>query len=465
MPTSRGQDTPALSPHRRSDTLPGFDVRSLPAAAAAATSYTQRYTHDDIARGSQSSAGPFRSPRSYDHSRATRLRRTPRDATVVIAERRVLRDQAYGSRIPQVRPGQRQSVYDWAPVPPAGEDDLAPESRALPQPFGFSHLDDDDIRFTASPGSMASPMELGAMMSRHARYSDLGREPGHGVPASTTAGESTFRMAVMQSLRNNAPHQHRSSRTATHSDTTTWGGSEREHLRERREETGNSSSRSRLDPAFSSSPLRYSRHRNGLRSHPCLPSASRGVARVINYLSKIRDCPAPEDSMRMAIKTGFYTREEWIEILDDQNRSDDVILDTLFLRTPETSWLKPGGVFWGSQVAPPNLSSSARSSISHSGEGDSIGDTGASNTNQWSVKVCISSIDYDQLRLSKSSFSPPPKWPHLTSLSRHHGGLHRRAKAHHSLQHRDVSRRRAPRLQHTHLQNHQLLEQPDLRRQ
>lgn len=123
-----------------------------------------------------------------------------------------------------------------------------------------------------------------------------------------------------------------------------------------------------------------------------LPDASKDVERVIDYLSAVRMCRTPEESLRLAI-----SRNDWCELFDQQPKCEDFVLDTSFLKVAETSWLKVGGVFWGSQVAPTALSSSARSSPRGS---TSFGSSFSSASSQWSVKVSVSSIEYSQLRLT-----------------------------------------------------------------
>ncbi|KAI5853356.1 vacuolar import and degradation protein-domain-containing protein [Tricharina praecox] len=125
-----------------------------------------------------------------------------------------------------------------------------------------------------------------------------------------------------------------------------------------------------------------------------LPEASNEVEKAIEYLSKVRGCKTPQESLRLAVRLGFYTGDDWARLFDEQPRCDDLVLDTSFLRVAETSWLEAGGVFWGSQIAPAISPiyemSSTRSNASSSG----------STSSQWTVKLSISSIDYKQLRLT-----------------------------------------------------------------
>ena len=380
--TSRHQDAPAAAPSPRRSSRPS-DARAGSAAA--------RTPYDDVSRASRLLSGSLllhRSPRTYDQppARAARLRRSAPSAAAAAAA--ATRGQTV--LLPQVRPAQRQSVYDWAPTGSNSDDDGAAAAplRALPQPLAFG--EDSPMRFGDAP----------------TRFPEGG-------------GESTFRMAVMRSQRNSVP---RAGGSSLWDYPPMWG---EQRAREDAASSSASSSastssstQSRLNPIMSSaatsssstasSSSRYLRHRNGyvrsmaVAAASCLPEASVDLKRVINFLAKVRACADPADGIRLAIKSRFYGRDDWADILDDPERCDDLVLDTAFLRSAETSWLKAGGEFWGTQVAPmvQSMGSSARSSVSHSQDGDHV-----ENSNQWSVKVSISSIDYDQLRLSESAYS------------------------------------------------------------
>jgi hypothetical protein len=123
---------------------------------------------------------------------------------------------------------------------------------------------------------------------------------------------------------------------------------------------------------------------NGFGSGGELPSASKEVERAIDYLATVRLCRSPEESLRLAVRAGFHSGEDWLELFEQQPKCDDFVLDTMFLRVQETSYLRAGGVFWGEQVAP--------SACSVPGS-------------QWSVKVSVESIEYSQLRLSRCTLA------------------------------------------------------------
>jgi hypothetical protein len=295
-----------------------------------------------------------------------------------------------------MRPGQRQSVYDWAPAaaPAGGDDD--PASRSLP-PMSSDSMEVDGDSLGGLPFSVRASQFMEAVTPEGGTGNRSAGATGAGT--GTASADSTFRMAVMQSLRNRRP------RTVM----SRWRDSDR--TRERRDDA----SRPVLEwggtvPAVRSSGLRPAASN--------LPSASFEVEEAIDYLSKVRTCHAPEESLRFAVRAGFNRAEDWLQIFDEQPEWDDFVLDTSFLGAAETSWLRAGGVFWGSQTTPitncahPSISStrssfstgpSSISSSSDSARGlNRTGSTSSAASNQWSVKVSISSIDYTQMRLSKS---------------------------------------------------------------
>lgn len=154
-------------------------------------------------------------------------------------------------------------------------------------------------------------------------------------------------------------------------------------------------------------------------------SSSYELEEAIKYLAKIRTSSSHEESLRLVVKAGFNRGDDWLGMLDEEPRYDDLLLDTHFLHVAETSWLKVGGVFWGSQTTPPVVpivyqrsavsSASSTSSLpsnttaaaaaSYPDESRrAVGRASSyynSNPHQWTVKVIISSIDYSQLRLSR----------------------------------------------------------------
>lgn len=253
------------------------------------------------------------------------------------------------------------------------------------------------------------------------------------VPSAPPPTDSPFRMAVMQSLRNSNPR--RSQRYRTH-----WQDWSNDRERDYNDDT--SMPRLEWGDGSSMGPHQaYLRQRRELTSATGtlnLPPASYQIAEAIRYLNKIRTSSSAEESLRFAKMAGFYSGDNWLDYLQLEDPElegellHDFVLDTRFLRVAETSWLKVGGVFWGTQTTPPaspaaptsthrrsshfspsSLPSNAtagapsgsrdsyRSSSSVSGDSES-----AKNTSRWTVKVSISSIDYDEMRLSWSSLFP-----------------------------------------------------------
>lgn len=156
-------------------------------------------------------------------------------------------------------------------------------------------------------------------------------------------------------------------------------------------------------------------------SHPCYlenPSkhphgASRWLEEAINYLERLRFCSSYQEGLSSAAAGGFL-REEFFP-----HNQEDFILDTTTIDPPpESSWLKVGGVFSGSQHAaggsskplahvyghsPPSGTHSSNRESTQTSHGTWI--TNAANRTsegdeRWPVKVTIHSIDYNSMTLS-----------------------------------------------------------------
>ena len=152
--------------------------------------------------------------------------------------------------------------------------------------------------------------------------------------------------------------------------------------------------------------------------------ASRWLEEAIKYLERLRFCNSYQESLSSAAAGGFMPEEFF------SHNHDDFILDTTTIDPPpESSWLKVGGVFSGSQHAaggytkPPvhayahpshaRTQSSNRESVqtsrgtwitnaaSRASEGDE----------RWPVKVTIHSINYHSMTLSGTmeAFNVPDK--------------------------------------------------------
>lgn len=320
------------------------------------------------------------------------------------------RDQAYGPRIPAIRPGQPSSVYDWAP---ASASQIEHGNRSLPPLLDHELLHEEDmgqLRFSLQAHSSRESSSI----------------PRYGSSQYHPPDNPTFRMAVMQSLRNNT---RRNQRPRPHGQD--WS-SDREPTR-----GGRDGLRVPLESMISRSRALRMRHDpdRGIR----LPAASLEIEKTMEYLSKVRMCQTPEESLKLAARSGFNSPEDWLNMLDENPTCDDFLLDTMFLDTAETSWLKAGGVFWGSQTTPASSSSaSAYHGISHrpvhsssssqfsmpsvpsnaaqapSSEGSAQSrdsrrhslENSFSTSTKWQVRVNISSVNYSQMRLSTSCILP-----------------------------------------------------------
>lgn len=336
----------------------------------------------------------------------TRLRQSLRDNDL---RQQPQQDQAYGPRVPFWRPGQRQSLYGWAPTTPPGEEF---ESRSLPPLVDGGELNDGTLRDAPFPQRADSPLPLA---SGSQSQTQVRREPSANTRTyESLFGTSTDPSFAMQPTRQNLRRPIRS-RSQWHG----WSW-EREHEREGRDDTF----RSRLEWRDTEVMLRSRPFRIRSENYRDLSSSSSSsyeLEEAIKYLAKLRTSSGPEESLRLAVKAGFNRGDDWLKMLDEEFRYDDLLLDTHFLHVAETSWLKVGGVFWGSQTTPPvapivlqrTAVSPASSTPSNTttAAGPHPDDPGrvagrvllyyGSNPHHWTVKVVISSIDYSQLRLSK----------------------------------------------------------------
>lgn len=173
------------------------------------------------------------------------------------------------------------------------------------------------------------------------------------------------------------------------------------------------------------------------------PDASHWLEEAIKYLERLRFCDTHSERISSATDSGFTQGTYFTD-------PEDFILDTTTISPPpESSWLKAGGVFSGSQHAaggaglpsyqvinrpsrrtasrtnppplpwvtnpstpqhpsarPPTLISATASSLS----------LAPSSSDSWPVKVTINSIDYDNMTLSGTmeAFNVPQK-THLNS--------------------------------------------------
>lgn len=342
-------------------------------------------------------------------ARSTRLRQSLQDND--LQQQQPQQDQAYGPRVPFWRPGQRQSLYDWAPATPPEEEF---GSRSLPPLVGGGEPDDEILRDSPSTQPANTPSPLVSVSQSQTRVH-------RGSGADMRIYESLFGTPIdptslMQPAQQN-PRRPIRSRSLWHGSS--W---ERENEREGRDDAFRSRPEWRdAEVMLRSRPFRVRSENYRDPSASTYPSYE--LEEAIKYLANIRTSSSPEESLRLAVKAGFNRGDDWLKILDEESRYEDLLLDTHFLHVSETSWLKVGGVFWGSQTTPPLVpvvprrsavsptSTSSLPSVNTAVIGPHLDDPGrvagraslyySSNPHHWTVKVIISSIDYSQLRLSK----------------------------------------------------------------
>lgn len=321
-------------------------------------------------------------------------------------------DQAYGPRVPFWRPGQRQSLYDWAPATPPEEEF---GNRSLPPLVDGGELNDEILEDAPFTQRADSPPPL---VSFSQSQTQAHREPSFNIRMYESLFGTPIDPSFQSTLQPTRQNPRRPIRPRSQWHSWSW---EREHEREGRDDAF----RSRLewrDAEVILSSRSFRIRSENYRDPSAFASSSYELEEAIKYLAKLRTSNSPEESLRLAVKAGFNHGDDWLEMLDEESRYDDFLLDTHFLDVAETSWLKVGGVFWGSQTTPPVVPQrstvSPASSISPlpsnttaTTSGSHLDDPGraasraslyySSNPHHWTVKVIISSIDYSQLHLSK----------------------------------------------------------------
>lgn len=342
-------------------------------------------------------------------ARSTRLRQSLQGND--LQQQQPQQSQAYGPRVPFWRPGQRQSLYDWAPATPPEE---GSDSRSLPPLIDGGEPNDEILGNSPSTQQANIPSPLVSVSQSQTRVH-------RGSGADMRMYESLFGTPIdptslMQPAQQN-PRRLIRPRFQWHGSS--W---EREHEREGRDDAFRSRAEWRDAEVMLRS--RQSRIRSENYRDPSASTyPSYELEEAIKYLANIRTSSSPEESLRLAVKAGFNRGDDWLRILDSESRYEDLLLDTQFLHVSETSWLKVGGVFWGSQTTPPLVPVvPRRSTLSPTSTlflppvytavtGPHPDDPGrvtgsaslyySSNPHHWTVKVIISSIDYSQLHLSK----------------------------------------------------------------
>ena len=348
-------------------------------------------------------------------------------------------DTTYGNRVPH-----QQSLYDWAP---ASSDDEDEEDYIGHHPRPQSDVDRDEHprrRYHRSPEDMG-----------HSGYNNLGSTPvrqSRGGSDAATApaipqAESYMRTtALLQSARR---HTRFSTRSRNHQLQNYI--LDRERAGEDREERERSSSTRLYRPpdVIAATNQQQQQQQRELRARVDAyrqrylenpsgnpPAVSRWLEEAIKYLERVRFSRSYEESLTSAAAGGFV-REEFFS-----NNHEDFILDTASIDPPpESSWLKVGGVFSGSQhaangsqsilyrlsdrststISPPTPTNPDQQETRTSRQHwlpSTDGTTTTNNNNRtphgderWPVKVTIHSIDYSSMTLSGTmeAFNVPDK--------------------------------------------------------
>ncbi|KAI9833061.1 MAG: hypothetical protein M1819_003894 [Sarea resinae] len=415
-----------------------------------------RAPSDDEQEEHQSVGGVFggqRSTRQRPHSIIAELERVgeenQRRIRRAAAERRrytpermravgELAFSAYGDRIPN-----QQQVYDWAPASSEDdEDDPASRLRALARLVPVSDL--DSLRSASS-----NRVNLGHGRGGAARVSSIpSRIPEPPIYSNT---ESSLRTAaLLQSVRRHPRFSARSrdrlqnyilerERTGHDVEERDRGSSSRA-LRQQ-----NSASQAGSENINRQSNIRarVDAYRARYLSDPVPGSASsRYLEEAIKYLERLRFSSSYEESLSSAAAGGFVRSEFFAD------NHEDFILDTASIGAPaESSWLKVGGVFSGSQHAAPLSASQLyrlqntsfidtriRDALLVNTGGPLIVDGSAparggapprrpipfqapaaravpNSEEKWPVKVTISGVDYDTMTLTGTmeAFNVPDK--------------------------------------------------------
>ncbi|RPB21913.1 hypothetical protein L211DRAFT_410194 [Terfezia boudieri ATCC MYA-4762] len=319
-------------------------------------------------------------------------------------------EQAYGPRVPSFIPGQRQSLYNWAPAQTAPglmyfagspvDVSNASARRENDDVTGlvFGRMRDGSPPLATSPAPPPAPEVASASARLRPMAADGGRERraqldnGTNRPFSTAASLRRYMRGQPQRARN------------------IWAGyaADAERERERARQRDRDRELREIDDAIDAAidaawvPVRGSRssgvgvehnratataRRNSIARESILFTSCKDLEETLKYLEKLRRCNSIGESLRLALASGFTRDTAWLSYDGCDCSFDDFLLDTRMLKAVKTSWLDIGGTFWGSQTT---LVSSGSSSLASE----------AYSPNRWTVKVNISGIDYDNLRLN-----------------------------------------------------------------
>ncbi|KAI9785156.1 MAG: hypothetical protein M1839_000794 [Geoglossum umbratile] len=326
-------------------------------------------------------------------------------------ESRLYRDQAYGDRIPTYRPGQQQSVYDWAPA--SSDDEDEDEANQFLPP----HLDHDSVSELAGQHSVyahGSESSIGRAGTPPPPFTYAPRIPTSRLPEPgshhSQSSEPLLRnLAFMQSIRRH-PRLSQRSRNQIQSFLSERERSVHEGTRSNLRPSSMQAQTSELRARVDAYRQRYLENPSG---NP--PAPSRWLEEAIKYLERLRFSSSYEDSLSSAAEGGLV-RDEFLSV-----DREDFILDTACIDAPpESSWLKIGGVFEGSQYAAhDSYALFHRLSTDFSASSSPLTTTGgpsrtdqhilwaaihsprhAAKEDRWPVKVTIHAIDYNTMQLS-----------------------------------------------------------------
>lgn len=344
-----------------------------------------------------------------------------------------LNETTYGNRIPH-----QQSLYDWAPASSDDEEETHHGLPSISQPEADTDRDEYlRRRYHGSRGALGL-----------SRYSTLGSTPVHQPRVGSGAAmapalpqsESYLRTtALLQSVRRHPRFSARSRNQLQNyildRERTGQEGDDRERsapTRLYRPPHVIAASNNHQQQQQRELRARVDAYRQRYLENPSgnPPAVSRWLEEAIKYLERLRFSRSYEESLTSAAAGGFV-REEFFS-----NNHEDFILDTASIDPPpESSWLKVGGVFSGSQHAAngsqtllyrlSDRSTSSQLTLANLRQDDNrgppndprnswtptAGNRSASGDERWPVKVTIHSIHYDTMTLSGTmeAFNVPDK--------------------------------------------------------
>ncbi|KAI5781678.1 vacuolar import and degradation protein-domain-containing protein [Peziza echinospora] len=293
-----------------------------------------------------------------------------RDSDPRLATTRI---QDYGPRIPSITPAQPETLYDWAPAP-AGQMYFA----GTVEPSNTIRQDGESVS-RSHFGRLQQYTSPPLAPSVRSRPRDL-RHYEHLAPAVASQDNSSNRpFSASRRYVRSQPQRSRNIGAVYAAE----AERDRERLRQRDRDRGHYADNAEMaaDDIWPAIRRSYIYRRNHRSSMPPIPREE--LEETLKYLAKLRGCITMGESLRLALTFGFTRDASWLSFDGCECTYDDFLLDTRMLNVPRTSWLDIGGTFWGSQTTLSTSSTTERYSPS-----------------RWTVKVNISGVDYDTLRLN-----------------------------------------------------------------